>query len=447
MTRMKLRTITEASDLVRQRKVSPVELVRECLQIIDQLNPSLNAFITIMSESALTEAKQAEKEVHSGNWRGSLHGIPIGLKDLIDTAGVRTTAASAVFLNRVPSQDADVVSQLKAAGAIIIGKQNLHEFAYGSSSLISHFGPVRNPVNPEFIAGGSSGGSAAAVASGMCYAAIGTDTAGSIREPAALSGVVGLKPTYGLVSARGVIPLSISLDHVGPIARNVEDAAILLDALTENSGKYRECLREQRRNLVIGVPRGYFFENLDAEIAERVEVALDCLASSGFVVSDVEVRVDEDRTLQKAEAFEFHRQMVAEHGDLYDLETRRRIFSGKDVTPEQRQAALRELAHERENIATLFHGIDVLISPTTPVPAPSIFELLADPKALRPAELALLRNTRPVNVWGLPAISLPCGFNSAGLPIGLQIIGPQHGEMKVLQVARAYELTGSREHH
>ncbi len=240
MTRMKLRTITEASDLVRQRKVSPVELVRECLQIIDQLNPSLNAFITIMSESALTEAKQAEKEVHSGNWRGSLHGIPIGLKDLIDTAGVRTTAASAVFLNRVPSQDADVVNQLKAAGAIIIGKQNLHEFAYGGSSLISHFGPVRNPVNPEFIAGGSSGGSAAAVASGMCYAAIGTDTAGSIREPAALCGVVGLKPTYGLVSARGVIPLSISLDHVGPITRNVEDAAILLDALTENSGKYRE---------------------------------------------------------------------------------------------------------------------------------------------------------------------------------------------------------------
>jgi len=447
MTRMKLRTITEASDLVRHRKVSPVELVRECLQIIDQLNPSLNAFINIMSGSALTEAKQAEKEVHSGNWRGSLHGIPIGLKDLIDTAGVRTTAASAVFLNRVPSQDADVVNQLKAAGAIIIGKQNLHEFAYGGSSLISHFGPVRNPVNSEFIAGGSSGGSAAAVASGMCYAAIGTDTAGSIREPAALCGVVGLKPTYGLVSARGVIPLSISLDHVGPITRNVEDAAILLDALTENSGKYREGLREQRRNLVIGVPRAYFFENLDAEIAERVEVALDCLASSGFVVSDVAVRVDEDRTLQKAEAFEFHRQMIAEHGDLYDLETRRRILSGKDVTPEQRQAALRELAHERDNIATLFHGIDVLITPTTPVPALSISELLADPKALRPAELTLLRNTRPVNVWGLPAISLPCGFNSAGLPTGLQIIGPQHGEMKVLQVARAYELASSREHH
>jgi len=435
-----MRTIAEASELVRHRKVSPVELVRECLEVISRLNPSLNAFITVMSESALTEAKLAEEEVRAGSWRGPLHGIPIGLKDLIDTAGVRTTAASAVFLDRVPTEDAEVVKKLKAAGAIIIGKQNLHEFAYGGSSLISHFGPVRNPVNPEFIAGGSSGGSTAAVASGMCYAAIGTDTAGSIREPAALCGVVGFKASYGLVSAHGVIPLSVSLDHVGPITRSVEDAAILLDALTDSSGEYRRCLREQVRNLVIGVPRLYFFEDLQDEIADRVEVALDRLASSGFVVSDLEVRVDEDRTLQKAEAFAFHHQTIAEHGDLYDPETRRRILSGKDITQEQRQAALRELSHQRENIATLFHGIDVLVTPTTPIPAPRISELLADPKALRPAELTLLRNTRPVNVWGLPAISVPCGLTSSRLPIGLQIIGPPRGEAKVLQVARAYEL-------
>jgi Asp-tRNA(Asn)/Glu-tRNA(Gln) amidotransferase A subunit family amidase len=437
---MNHRTIAEASELIRHRKISPVELTRECLHTIDQLNPSLNAFITVTAESALREAEQAEEEIRGGHWRGPLHGIPIGLKDLIDTAGVRTTAASAVFSNRVPAEDAEVVTQLKTAGAIIIGKQNLHEFAYGGSSLISHFGPVRNPVNPEFIAGGSSGGSAAAVASGMCFAAIGTDTAGSIREPAALCGVVGLKPSYGLVSASGVIPLSVSLDHVGPITCSVEDAAILLDVLTKNSGEYRECLREQRRNLVIGIPRAYFFEELDAEIAERVEVALDCLASWGFVVTDVEIRIDEDRTLQKAEAFAFHREMVAAHGALYDPETKRRILSGKDVTPEQRDAALGELSHERENIATLFHGIDVLITPTTPIPAPRISDLLADPKTLRPAELILLRNTRPVNVWGLPAISIPCGFTSAGLPIGLQIIGPRHGEAKVLQVARAYEM-------
>src|SRR5579859_1560059 len=220
---MALRSIAEAAQQIRRQKISPVELVRDCLEIIDRLNPTLNAFITLTADSALTEAKKAEREIHAGNWRGPLHGIPIGLKVLIDTAGVRTTAASALFRDRIPAEDADVVKKLKAAGALFIGKQNLHEFAYGGSSLISHYGPVRNPVNPEFIAGGSSGGSAAAVATGMCFAAIGTDTAGSIREPAALCGVVGLKPTYGLVSTQGIIPLSVSLDHAGPITRSVKD--------------------------------------------------------------------------------------------------------------------------------------------------------------------------------------------------------------------------------
>jgi aspartyl-tRNA(Asn)/glutamyl-tRNA(Gln) amidotransferase subunit A len=440
MAQMKLRTISEACELIRRHNLSPVELVRECLDRIEHVNPSLNAFITVMADSAMAEAKHAESEIRAGKWRGPLHGIPIGLKDLIDTAGVRTTAGSAVFASRVPDKDADVVTKLKAAGAVIIGKQNLHEFAYGGSSLISHFGPVHNPVNPEFIAGGSSGGSAAAVASGMCFAAIGTDTAGSIREPAALCGVVGLKPSYGLVSARGVIPLSVSLDHVGPLTRSVEDAAIMLDALTHNSGKYRECLQEQRRNLVIGVPRAFFFDDLDSEIAQQVEAALDCLALSGFVVMDVDVRVDTDRTLQKAEAFAFHREMAAAHGELYDPETKRRILTGREVTTDQCDAARRELEHERGNIASLFHGIDVLITPTTPIAAPRISELTEDPGALRPAELALLRNTRPVNVWGLPAISVPCGTTSQEMPIGLQIIGPPHGEEKVLQVARAYEV-------
>src|SRR5215470_17709182 len=230
---MNLRSIAEISELIRRGDVSPVELTRECLDRIEELNSTLNAFIRVTADSALAEAQRTETEIRSGNWRGPLHGIPIALKDLIDTAGVRTTAGSGVFDDRIPSEDADVVKKLKAAGAVLLGKQNLHEFAYGGSSLISHFGLVRNPVNPEFITGGSSGGSAAAVASGMCYAAIGTDTAGSIREPAALCGVVGLKPTYGLVSTRGVIPLSLSLDHVGPITRTVRDAGIVLDAIAE----------------------------------------------------------------------------------------------------------------------------------------------------------------------------------------------------------------------
>src|SRR5260370_21900279 len=238
------RTIAEASALVRSRKLSPVDLTQECLETIERLNPTLNAFITITGESALQEAQQAEEEIAHGDWRGPLKEIPIGLKDLIDTAGIRTTAGSAVFRDRIPTEDADIVKQLKAAGAVFVGKQNLHEFAYGGSSLISHFGPPRNPVNPEFITGGSSGGSAAAVASGMCYGAIGTDTAGSVREPAALCGIVGLKPTYGLISTPGIIPLSHSLNHAGPITRTVEDAAILLDAVTEPPTQRREALNQ-----------------------------------------------------------------------------------------------------------------------------------------------------------------------------------------------------------
>jgi len=279
-----LKTITEASELIRSGEISPVDLVRECLQSIERLNPALNAFITVTPETALREAKQAEREIQSGGWRGPLHGIPIGLKDLIDTAGVRTTAASAVFRNRVTSQDADVVVKLKAAGAVFIGKQNLHEFAYGGSSLISHFGPVRNPVNPDFIAGGSSGGSAAAVATGMCFAAIGTDTAGSIREPAALCGVVGLKPTYGLVSTHGIIPLSTSLDHAGPITRTVEDAAIVLDAITETPASYRESLSAGNKKFRLGIPRRYFFEGADPRILAAVERAINLLESEGCIV-------------------------------------------------------------------------------------------------------------------------------------------------------------------
>ncbi len=436
---MKLRTIAEASRLVQQCEISPVELTRECLERIEQLNPSLNAFITVTAESALKDAQHAEKEIQSGKWRGPLHGIPIGLKDLIDTAGVRTTAASAVFRDRVPTEDAEVVKKLKAAGGVLIGKQNLHEFAYGGSSIISHFGPVRNPGNPDFIAGGSSGGPTAAVAAGMCYGAIGTDTAGSIREPAALCGVVGLKPTYGLVSTRGIIPLSLSLDHAGPITRAVEDAAILLDVIADGPEDYRGSLGEGIEKFVLGIPRKYFFEDLDPEVAKAVEKAIDQLTDLAFTVRELDLPVSTDRTLQAAESYAYHREMVATSPELYDPETLRRIRSGEHVSEGEYQNALHDLHKMRREIIEKFRMVDVVLTPTTPIPAPRISELLKDPALLRPTELVLLRNTRPVNVWGLPAISIPCGITSGGLPIGLQIVGPPGGEAKVLQAAHAYE--------
>src|SRR5438309_490857 len=274
--------ISEISEQVRRRLISPVELTKDCLHKIEKLNPGLNAFITVTAESALAEARAAEAEIQASHWRGPLHGIPIALKDLIDTTGVKTTAASALFKDRVPSEDAEIVRHLKAAGAVFLGKHNLHEFAYGGSSVVSYFGAVHNPWNAEHIAGGSSGGSAAAVAAGLCYAAIGTDTAGSIREPAALCGCVGIKPTYGRVSARGVIPLSWSLDHIGPLTATVADAAVVLQAIAGYDpldacsadvpvSDYASALGEGTKSLRIGVPRAHFCEDLDDEVGKSLE--------------------------------------------------------------------------------------------------------------------------------------------------------------------------------
>ena len=426
--------------LVRRREISPVELTRDSLEQIAQRNPILNAFIVVLEAAAMAEAREAEREIQSGGWRGPLHGIPMAVKDLIDTRGVPTTAASAVFRDRVPVEDAEVVTQLKRAGAILLGKQNLHEFAYGGSSLISHFGSVRNPVNAEYIAGGSSGGSAAGVASGMCYAAIGTDTAGSVREPAALCGVVGFKPTYGLLSTRGVIPLSLSLDHLGLFTRTVEDAAVVLDALTEPSGgTYRENLGRGVKEFVIGIPQAYFFDHLDPEVAAKVDGAIERCKRLVCSFREVSLPLNIDRTLQSAEAYSYHRHLLEVSGHLYHPETVRRIRTGENITQQQYEDSFRRLKETREQIKAAFDGIDACLMPTTPVPAPQIEPLTRDLAQLRPAELVLLRNTRPVNVWGVPAISVPCGSTQEGLPIGLQIVGPPRGEAKVLVLAHAYE--------
>jgi|CZKR01.1.fsa_nt_gi aspartyl-tRNA(Asn)/glutamyl-tRNA(Gln) amidotransferase subunit A len=443
-------TISELSQRLRRREVSSVEITQDCLVRIERLNSALNAFITVMSESALAEARRAEAEILRGEWRGPLHGVPIALKDLIDTAGVRTTAASALYKDRVPDQDAEVVRRLRRAGAVIVGKNNLHEFAYGGSSLVSHFGDVHNPWGVGRIAGGSSGGSAAAVAAGLAHAAIGTDTAGSIREPAALCGCVGLKPTYGRVSVRGVIPLSPSLDHVGPLAATVEDAAIVLQAIAGYDSTdittadvpvadYVSALRQGAKSLRVGVPRGYFFEDLDPEVASAMEHALRGISTLVAEIKEVQLEVPTDRTLQTAESYAYHAENVGKSLDLYQPETVRRIRSGEKISAAEYIERRRELEEARRSIGQVFAEVDVLVTPTMPMPAPAIADLRANPEALRPAELRLLRNTRPFNVWGLPAISVPCGFTQSGLPIGLQIAGSHWREDLVLQLAHAYE--------
>ena len=449
-----LETIAELAPRLRRKEVSPVEVARACLDRIEKFNPALNAFIPVTAEAALAEARAAEIEISRGEWRGPLHGIPIAIKDLIDTAGTRTTAASGLYQNRIPTEDAEVVRRLRLAGAVILGKNNLHEFAYGGSSLVSFFGDVHNPWNIGHIAGGSSGGSAAAVASGLCYAAIGTDTAGSIREPAALCGCVGIKPTYGRVSARGVIPLSWSLDHVGPMAATVGDAAVLLQAIagydpldvcsadvpvSDYVSACVSALGDGVKNLRVGIPRAHFYDDLDDEVRAAVEQALVVIGTQVAEIREVRIEVSSDRTVQAAESYAYHADNVARTPELYQPETLRRIRSGANISAAEYIQRRRELDQERRCAHDIFGEVDLLVTPTMPIPAPAIADLKKDPAALRPAELALLRNTRPFNVWGLPAISVPCGFTKSGLPIGLQIAGPHWREDLVLRLAHAYE--------
>lgn len=443
-------SISELASRLRRKEISPLEITQRCLSQIEKLNPALNSFITVLSDSALREARDAESEILRGEWRGPLHGVPIALKDLIDTAGVRTTAASALYEHRVPTEDAEVVRRLRQAGAVILGKNNLHEFAYGASSLVSHFGDMHNPWDLGRITGGSSGGSAAGVAAGLACAAIGTDTAGSIREPASLCGCVGLKPTYGRVSSRGVIPLSASLDHVGPLAATVADAAIVLQAIagydaaditTANVpvSDYVSAIKEGAKSLRVGVSRTYFFDELDSEVAPAMDHALRGIETMVASVREVKLDISTDRSLQAAESYAYHAENIAKHSDLYQAETLRRIRTGEEVSAAEYIQRRRELEEARRNIHAAFAEVDVLVTPTTPMPAPAIADLRVNAEALRPAELKLLRNTRPFNVWGLPAISVPCGFTQGGLPIGLQIAGPPWREDLVLRLAHAYE--------
>ncbi|MGB8012788.1 MAG: amidase [Terriglobales bacterium] len=446
-------SIHELGQKLRRREISPVELTHDCLARIEKLNPALNAFITVTAESALDRARHAEWEIYHGKHLGPLHGIPIGLKDIIDTAGVRTTAASAQFSppqkDRVPTEDADVVRRLRAGGAIILGKQNLHEFAYGGSCMISFFGEVHNPWDTARIAGGSSGGSAASVAAGLGYAAVGTDTAGSIRLPAAYCGVVGVKPTYGRISTRGVVPLSSSYDHVGVITTSVYDAALMMqvmslydsaDPFANGPGRSLvSAFDDFPKKLRVGVPRAFFFDDLHPEIAEATEKAIEIFRQLQAEIRDIKLEVPTDRTLSSAEAYAYHKQFVKRSPELYQPATLQRIQSGANISAHDALRASRELQASRHAIEEIFNQVDILLTPTVPIPPPAIADLKAHPETLRPQELIMLRNTRPFNVWGIPAVSVPCGFTKGGMPIGLQLAAaPWHG-IVLLQAAHEYE--------
>jgi aspartyl-tRNA(Asn)/glutamyl-tRNA(Gln) amidotransferase subunit A len=452
-------TLSEASQLVRGKKMSPVELTHECLSRIERLNPKLNAFITVTADSAVAEAHQAEAEIQQDRWRGPLHGIPIALKDMVDTAGIHTTAASGVFKDRVPTEDAEIVHRLKAAGAVFLGKLNLQELAYGGSSAISHFGPVHNPWHLDYSSGGSSGGSAAAVAARLCFAAIGTDTGGSIRQPAAYCGVVGLKPTYGRVSTSGVIPLSWSLDHVGPITRTAMDAALMLEVIAGYDPQdstsidtdvpdYAATIAATTSSLRLGIPRAYFYDELHPEIQAAMEAALLVLKTITASEHDVAPLLtdatysswmDSYSAIFTAEAYAYHKDYIARNPELYQAPTLKRLRAGADVTTATYIQSRRRLDRVRRSIAQAFNSVDLLITPTVRVPPFTIADLQADPDTIRAKELSMLHNTRPWNFAGLPTISVPSGFTRTGLPIGMQITGPPGSETTVLRLAYAYE--------
>ena len=429
-------SIAEASALLRRKEISPVDLANACLARIEQLNPAINAFITVTRESALAQARESEAEILAGRWRGPLHGIPVGLKDLIDTAGVKTTCGSALFARRVPAEDADVVRRLKEAAAVLIGKQNMQEFAWGGTSASSYYGPVRNPWDVERIAGGSSGGSAAAVASGMCFGAIGTDTGGSVREPAAFCGLVGLKPTYGRVSTRGVFPLSVSLDHVGPLSRTVTDAALMLQAITGDEGLAPTIKTKPR----IGIARRPFLDDLDPEIESAFNDALKEIRVLSSDIREIDLPAT-PAAVQGPEVCAVHSKYFAEAPEKYGRWMQERLKQAAKIDTVAYAEARQELDRVRRAIDDVFTELDFVITPTTPVPPITIEEALN--MSPDPAGELWLRNTRPFNAYGVPTISVPCGFTHAGLPIGLQIAAPKFQEALLLGFAYAYEQSTS----
>ncbi|MEZ5353964.1 MAG: amidase [Bryobacteraceae bacterium] len=432
-TRLHEFSIAQASALIARRKLSPVDLTRAHLDRIDRLNPRLNAFITVTPESALEQARRLESEPRP---RGPLHGVPIAIKDLYDTAGVRTTAASRFFRDRVPGTTAAVVAALERAGAVVLGKLNMDEFAYNFTSETSAFGPIQNPWKRGYSPGGSSGGSAAALAAGLCMGALGSDTGGSIRLPAALCGVAGFKPGFGRLSSEGVLPLAWSLDHPGPMARTPEDCRLLAQAMGLGSSPAPPPLRKVR----LGLPMEPYWRGLDEQVKSLTLAAANTLARRCAGMAEVrlpEIARANDAaafpnaysTVIFAEAYAYHRDRLRANPQGFHPGTRASIELGSGILAAGYIQAHRELERLRAASESLFTGADLLLMPTAPGPA---FPLTGT------GDLIYLRNTAPWNLYGLPAISIPCGLTDQGLPVGLQIVGRMGHDAGVLAAADAY---------
>ena len=445
-------TIGEIAAALRRKEVSSVEITDALLERIEALDGELHSFITVTAELARHQARQAEKELRSGTDRGPLHGIPIALKDLYMTKGIRTTCHSAVLETWVPEYDATTVVKLRDAGTILLGKLGMHEFAFGGPSVDAPFPAVRNPWNTEHIPGGSSSGSGAALAAGFCYGALGSDTGGSIRTPSSHCGVVGIKPTYGRVSRHGVVPLSWSLDHTGPMARRVEDCAILLQAIAGYDPKdpasanvpvpdFQSHLKGGIRGLRVGVPRaGWFDENLgiDPQTEAAFNQALEALKGLSAIVSDIDGKPfslarKANQTILVCQGYAYHEKTFQETPTKFGSTVRRRMLEGAFLSAADYISAQRARSVLNQQIRAHFSHVDVFAVPGAPRPPEAFATMDPNEQNLRPSF------TNPFNLTGLPAISMPCGFTEGNLPAGLQIIAPPFDEATCLRVAYTYE--------
>ena len=449
-------SIADAAELVAGRQLSPVEIVDAHLRRIDATDGALNSFITLLRDESMAAAREAEGAIASGGYIGPLHGLPIGLKDLYYTKGIRTTMGSKIMGEFVPDADAAVTERFHAAGAIVIGKLQMHEFALGATSENPHYGPAHNPWDTGRMTGGSSGGSGSAVASGQCMGALGSDTGGSVRIPASLCGIVGLKPTFGRVSRYGVYPLSWSFDTVGPMTRTVRDAALVLNAIAGHDSRdlsssrrptedFAERLEDGISGVRIGIPREYFFEKTEPQVTDSVREAATVLEGLGASVDEVSIPVLEhsqtiSTPISQAEASQIHTEHLRDRAHDIGADVRGRLYQGALIPATDYIKAQRARTVYNARMAEAFQRFDALIAPTCPVGAPELGERTVQVGDVAEPTLALLsRLTRPFNVSGVPTVSLPCGFTSYGVPIGLQIAGRPFEDAAVLRIAHAYE--------